>query len=151
MTWKKIVVQKLTRKWMKLLILKPKVYKRAGGRPKRSRSEDDEDDNDDDGNYTAPNASEMVEMAAAAARPLRRSNRRSNPNPFLNREVAKYFDEVAYYGKVTSYEEQLEDGTQAQWHILYSDGDEEDLYESELKDAMKLWNELNNGNGEHEM
>jgi len=145
-TWERIVERKYTRTWAKVLVLKPKKqYKRAGGRKKRGRNNNNNDSDDDD--YLAMNVSEIVEVAAAA---VRRSKRRKNQSKQrIGQRVAKEFGGEVYYGEVTAFEEELEDSP-AQWHILYNDGDEEDLYEGELKKAITLWNKKQNGSADDE-
>jgi len=58
----------------------------------------------------------------------------SDPKSFVNKRVAKDFDGVCFFGKITKY-----DDTEPPpfWHVVYDDGDEEDYTSRDLIKALK--------------
>jgi hypothetical protein len=45
---------------------------------------------------------------------------------FVNRRIAKFFDDDLYYGTITSYASSPGEKFDELWHVLFDDGDEED-------------------------
>lgn len=60
---------------------------------------------------------------------------------FIGRRVAKYFDEVLFFGTVDYIHKDEEDDSQL-WHVHYDDGDEEDFDYDQLKEALLLHEEM---------
>eukprot|EP00939_MAST-03C_sp_MAST-3C-sp1_P003414 g3414.t1 len=62
--------------------------------------------------------------------------------PFLNCRVRRFFDGVASDGVVLAYAPALDDENPALWHVRHEeDGDEEDLEEDEVKEAIAAYSE----------
>ena len=61
--------------------------------------------------------------------------------PFpLGTPVCKTFSEVKYHGSVTEYKGTSDDGSPEYYHVVYSDGDEEDVDVTECIDMTQLHN-----------
>ena len=61
--------------------------------------------------------------------------------PFpLGTPVCKVFQDVQYHGSVTEYRGTLADGNPEYYHVVYSDGDEEDVDAAECVDMTHLHN-----------
>jgi len=63
-----------------------------------------------------------------------------DPQSYVGRRVAKYFDTELYYGSVREYTppDQNEDFVDL-WNILYDDGDFEDLERNEMDECFELY------------
>jgi hypothetical protein len=64
-----------------------------------------------------------------------------DPKDFLGRRIAKYFERDLYFGTVDHITNEEDAGEEEWWHILYDDGDEEDLDYLQLKEALILYEE----------
>lgn len=58
----------------------------------------------------------------------------SDPQYFVNRRVGKFFENVIYFGIVSSY-----DANEELWQIDYDDGDEEEFDKDELAHHLQLY------------
>jgi len=63
----------------------------------------------------------------------------------VGKNVAKIFGTDVYYGKIGSYSKALG----GLWHIVFADGDEEDMDRAEVTQALKLWSKKNEKNVIH--
>ena len=65
-----------------------------------------------------------------------------NPLSLIGQPVAKEFDGMTYYGKVDSYFPvgSIDEVTEDCWHVLYDDGDEEDVISEELCEMVQNYN-----------
>ena len=59
---------------------------------------------------------------------------------YVGKKIAKYFDGEAYSGTVTQRRGMW-------WHVVYEDGDQEDLNPEDIGPAADLFNELATGKG----
>lgn len=72
-----------------------------------------------------------------------------DPQSYVGRRVAKYFDVVLYYGSVREYTPpDLNDESVDLWNILYDDGDNEDLERKELDECFDLYRRNETGDPE---
>ena len=63
-----------------------------------------------------------------------------NPSDYINKRVAKWFDDDLYFGIVESISNQGEGG-EVWWHILYDDDDQEDFDARQLRKGLKEYEE----------
>jgi hypothetical protein len=87
-----------------------------------------------------PNESASVLAAAEASTTTSPTKSAFDPQSYVGRRAAKYFDSELYYGLVREYTppDQNEDGVDL-WNILYDDGDYEDLERKELDECFALY------------
>lgn len=60
-----------------------------------------------------------------------------DPNSLVKKRIAKDFDGTIFYGEIEKYTYDEDDGDL--WHIVYDDGDSEDLDRGEVTEAFELY------------
>ena len=61
---------------------------------------------------------------------------------YIGLRIMRIFENAPYVGTVTAYFSMEETGSQELWHVLYDDGDEEDLDRKEIITALQSYNAL---------
>ena len=99
--------------------------------------------------YLAPNADqnpETLPLVPLAARIVLGVKVRGNPSPTcppfpLGTSVCKDFQGVTYEGTVTEHRGTLDDGSPEYYHVVYTDGDQEDVDAKECVDMTHMYND----------
>ena len=59
-----------------------------------------------------------------------------DPKSLLKKRIAKTFSGEVFFGIITKYEEE---GSDSWWHVVYDDGDSEDLEQPEMEECLALY------------
>ncbi len=59
-----------------------------------------------------------------------------DPKSLLKKRIAKTFTGEVFFGEITKYEEE---GSDSWWHVVYDDGDSEDLEKAEMEQCLALY------------
>ena len=120
--------------------------KRTRSKNKTHRLVDDDDEDEEDSlvvdagenkKNSSNNATKQHDVSLSSPAP-------SKSTPAI--QIAKYFDDDLFVGKVifTKYDD--DDEHETLWHILYEDGDEEDFDEQELEEGIALFRKFQQDN-----
>ncbi|KAG7347509.1 hypothetical protein IV203_016214 [Nitzschia inconspicua] len=98
---------------------------------------------------TAKDKGENLEKKTGKKRGGKRRREYNEPEEFLGRRVAKYFDGELYFGTLDHIAS--EDKNDPLWHVTYDDDDEEDFEYNQVKAALLLYEEMQSEDPKHNL
>lgn len=96
--------------------------------------------------YLDDQDTDELPLVPIAARVVLGANVVGDPSPTcppfpLGTKVCKDFNDVPYEGSITEYRDTLTDGSPKYYHVVYTDGDEEDVDVKECEDMTRKYND----------
>ena len=115
---------------------------RVGGQREPHTTPNRSDSKKDGGLDLPPSSSRKGSVSNERKRPIDIEDLHASPKRYVKWRVAKRFDDEMYYGTVEKYLPPEEDDDEDLWHILYDDGDTEDLNAKEMIRHIKKFQKI---------